>query len=236
MTSKSLIITLIVSLGLSLGGGGYVGYELHQTNKELVDSKNAIKEIRKLYVDIPQQATVKVVSLAGQGHGSGSILTNSGIISTAKHVADLEKNGKLKIKLPNGQEYIASVIQKSATDDIALLKIDNLANTILPVLPFVFDLPKQGDRLTLWGYAGSNPLLPKQLVYEKSYGSSRGETMLFNDVARPGDSGGPIVNSQNEVVGVVVAMIVGGKGGSLGVSMSKIQNFTCVNTGELCPA
>lgn len=151
-------------------------------------------------------ATVVQLSALDKSFGSGSIVSEDGYIITAAHVAELFKNNKpMFIHTTDGRTLTGHVVAVSKKCDVAIVKADNA--TDLPVLPISGAPIRVGEPLTIWGYSGGR-LAPKYVKFEgyiNAYGSFGKDDMLLSTGIQPGDSGGPIVNSDGVQVGLGVA-------------------------------
>jgi serine protease Do len=148
------------------------------------------------------------------GYGSGVIISADGYIITNNHV--IEDADNIEVTLNNNKTYTAEVIGRDATTDIALLKIKEVN------LPFI----KYGDsdnlRLGEWVLAVGNPFNLTSSVTAgivSAKGRSLGllqdqsqvpgiESFIQTDAAlNPGNSGGALVNTNAELVGITSAII-----------------------------
>ncbi|MFA5704224.1 MAG: DegQ family serine endoprotease [Advenella sp.] len=153
-----------------------------------------------------------------RGVGSGFIISDDGYIITNNHV--ISGASKILVTLNNGKEYTAKVIGSDQRTDIALLKIDSDGK--LPTL-------KIGDSDTLkkgqWVLAIGSPFGLDSTVTSgivSAINRDTGEYLPFiqTDVAvNPGNSGGPLINLNGEVVGVN-SQIISQSGGFMGISLS----------------
>lgn len=144
--------------------------------------------------------------------GSGFLISEDGYILTNHHVIETaaEKGLTVRVMLRSGEEYAADIVGSDAAGDVALLK------TAAEGLPFVrlgsFEETQVGDAV----YAVGNPL--GELTYtmtagivsarERSVPISSGVSvdMFQIDAAiNSGNSGGPVVNSRGQVVGIASA-------------------------------
>lgn len=146
------------------------------------------------------------------GAGSGVIISTDGYIITNNHVID--GADELEVTLNDNRKFAAKVIGTDPTTDIALIKID--AND-LPTIPF-------GDSEKLkvgeWVLAVGNPFnltstVTAGIVSAKSRGNigaggrdrSKIESFIQTDAAvNPGNSGGALVNTKGELVGINTAI------------------------------
>ena len=142
------------------------------------------------------------------GTGSGVIISADGYIVTNNHVID--NASAIEITLNNKKKYEAELIGADATNDIALLKID--AEIDLPYTPFTnSDNVKIGE----WVLAVGNPYnltstVTAGIVSAKGRdleGNVNIESFIQTDAAvNPGNSGGALVNTRGELVGINTAI------------------------------
>ncbi|QNM86793.1 trypsin-like peptidase domain-containing protein [Polaribacter pectinis] len=142
------------------------------------------------------------------GTGSGVIISADGYIITNNHVIDNATN--LQITLNNQKKYPAELIGTDPNNDIALLKID--ADFDLPYIPFAnSDSVKIGE----WVLAVGNPYnltstVTAGIVSAKGRdleGNRNIESFIQTDAAvNPGNSGGALVNTRGELVGINTAI------------------------------
>ena len=142
------------------------------------------------------------------GTGSGVIISSDGYIVTNNHVIDGATD--LEITLNNRKKYKAILIGTDSKNDISLLKID--AEEILPYIPF-----SDSDNLNIgeWVLAVGNPYnltstVTAGIVSAKGrdlQGNYSTDSFIQTDAAvNPGNSGGALVNSRGELVGINTAI------------------------------
>jgi Do/DeqQ family serine protease len=145
-----------------------------------------------------------------EGAGSGVIISSDGYIVTNNHVIDNSK--EIEVVLNNKKSYPAKVVGADPNTDIALLKIDE---SNLPVVLFGdSDSLKVGE----WVLAVGNPFnltstVTAGIVSAKARGINilnaplRIESFIQTDAAvNPGNSGGALVNTKGELVGINTAI------------------------------
>ena len=142
------------------------------------------------------------------GTGSGVIISSDGYIVTNNHVID--GASELEITLNNRKKYKAILIGTDKKNDIALLKIE--ATDPLPYIPFSdSDTIKIGE----WVLAVGNPYnltstVTAGIVSAKGrdlQGNSATDSFIQTDAAvNPGNSGGALVNTRGELVGINTAI------------------------------
>lgn len=152
-----------------------------------------------------------------RGIGSGFILSDDGYVLTNNHVVD-NANG-IFVTMTNGKEYKAKVIGTDARTDIALLKID--AKDLKPLPIGDSDKLKKGQ----WVLAIGSPFGLDSTVTAgivSAINRDTGDYLPFiqTDVAvNPGNSGGPLINLQGQVVGIN-SQIISRSGGFMGISLA----------------
>ena len=152
--------------------------------------------------------------------GSGFIISEEGHIVSNHHVVD--GADEVTVTLADRREFTAKVLGSDEGSDIALLKIDT--DDDLPVLEF-------GDSAQLkrgqWVYAIGSPFTLEQTVTAgivsgkgRSNAAQQYVPFIQSDVAiNRGNSGGPLLNMDGEVVGVN-SWILSSSGGYIGLSFS----------------
>jgi serine protease Do len=152
------------------------------------------------------------------GFGSGFIISDEGYILTNHHV--VEGATKLTVEMKNGDRYDATVIGADPSIDMALIKIEP-EGVSLPTLPL-------GDsermRVGEWVLAIGNPLgleytVTAGVVSAMGRDFSIGRTLggvanyIQTDAAiNKGNSGGPLLNANGQVVGINTAIFRGSLG------------------------
>lgn len=136
--------------------------------------------------------------------GSGFIVDRSGYIVTNAHV--VEDAARITVKLDSGEEFVARVVGTDDQTDIAILKID--ARRDLPFVTFGdSDKAEVGDWVLAMGSPfGLEKTVTAGIISQKQRQTP--STTLFQrfiqtDAAiNRGNSGGPLVNTEGEVIGV----------------------------------
>ncbi len=141
------------------------------------------------------------------GTGSGVLISTDGYIITNNHVID--NADEIEITLNNKKNYKATLVGTDATNDIALLKIEG---TTFESIPFG---NSDNVRVGEWVLAVGNPYnltstVTAGIVSAKGRdlkGNANIESFIQTDAAvNPGNSGGALVNTQGELIGINTAI------------------------------
>jgi len=160
------------------------------------------------------------------GTGSGVIISEDGYIVTNNHVINEAQD--IEITLNNRKTYKAKLIGTDSKMDIALLKVD--ADEKLPYAVFAdSDQVKVGE----WVLAVGNPYnlnstVTAGIVSAKARNLDSGGIQSFlqtDAVVNPGNSGGALVNTNGELVGINT-MISSNTGSYVGYSFAVPSNIT----------
>lgn len=201
-----------------------------------------IRQYRDSFFDDPffrQFFNNRSYSQKVKGLGSGFIISPDGYIVTNDHVAG--NATEITVTMTNGKHYKATVVGSDPVTDICLLKVD------ASDLPYEI-LGNSGDvMIGEWVIALGNPFglfeINDKPTVTVGVISSTGMNlepinnryyinMLQTDAAiNGGNSGGPLVNSEGQVIGMNTLIFTGGDGsqGSIGlgfaIPIDKIKNI-----------
>ncbi len=161
------------------------------------------------------------------GTGSGVIISEDGYIVTNNHV--IENSKELEVVLNNNKSYPAQLVGADSNTDIALLKID--ADEKLPYIAFGdSDAVQIGE----WVLAVGNPFnltstVTAGIVSAKSrdlseYDASNQSFIQTDAAVNPGNSGGALVNTRGELIGINTA-ITSQTGSFIGYSFAVPSNI-----------
>ncbi|WP_350285525.1 trypsin-like peptidase domain-containing protein [uncultured Croceitalea sp.] len=159
------------------------------------------------------------------GTGSGVIISADGYIVTNNHV--IAKSNELEVTLNNNKTYDAEIVGADPSSDIALLKID--AEEALPYLAFG---DSDGTKIGEWVLAVGNPFNLTSTVTAgivsakaRSISARSNQSFIQTDAAvNPGNSGGALVNTNGELIGINTA-ITSQTGSYVGYSFAVPSNI-----------
>ena len=167
------------------------------------DTRALFKKSRPATVQIEQIGEAVGGQVRG-GLGTGFLISGDGQIMTAYHVVDQAQ--LIRVKTLNGKLYRARVTAFDNAADVALLKID--APSILPFLNLANRTARVGEDVLAIGNSGGDFLQARtgrllRLGARAGQADFPQNTFEMSAPLAPGDSGGPILNTQGEVMGVV---------------------------------
>jgi S1-C subfamily serine protease len=175
-------------------------------------SAATVARIDSAVVDI----TANTADGQGEVAGTGMIITSNGEVLTNNHVIDDTVNIRAQID-GTGTVYTVKVIGYDASDDVALVQLENASG--LQTVPLGDSSAlTPGDSITVLGNAegkGGTPAevtgtvsdLNQQITASDDSGDTETLTGMIevNAPIVPGDSGGPEVNSGGKVIGMTTA-------------------------------
>jgi S1-C subfamily serine protease len=187
----------------------------------------AVDKIKNAVVKIDVYKTQKG-KLRPAGSGSGFIFSSDGLIFTNSHVVNGAE--KIMVSLLNENEIEANLIGEDPDTDLAILKIyadgysvAKLGNASdLQIGQFVIAIGNPfGYQHTVT--AGVVSALGRSLRTQSGH---LVDNVIQSDAAlNPGNSGGPMINTDGEVVGVNTAMINGAQGLSFSVDVNTAKEI-----------
>lgn len=181
--------------------------------------------------------SIKAVSESGGDTGTGIVLNSEGLILTNNHVISDGVSLTVSPGKSTNVNRPATVVGADANSDLALIKVDPSGLGLVPLKLVSSSSVQVGDSV----YAIGNPYgldetLTKGIVsaLDREIGAPNGAPIkgaIQTDAAlNPGNSGGPLLNAQGEVIGVNsqiasdASSAGGGQPGSTGVGFAISSN------------
>ena len=148
-----------------------------------------------------------------EGIGTGVVIVDNGTILTNYHVVQRAK--RIKVMFHDGEESPAEVVSVDAANDLAVLRAKSIPDDLqAATLRSTADL-RPGDQVLTVGFPfGIGPSVSSGVVsgLQREYRSPDGQQVIsnliqFDAAANPGNSGGPLLTLEGEVVGIVTAIL-----------------------------
>lgn len=170
-------------------------------------------------------SVVKIVS--GSSQGTGFFFSNNNLILTNRHVVGGNGKRETQIELADGRTMTAKTIYVSRSDDFAVLEpISQLNVRPLPICYATY--PVAGEEVVALGSPrGLANTVTRGIVSavrktgdEFKSVAPAGATIIQTDASvNPGNSGGPLVNKNGEVIGIVTFKKVAAEGLNFAISI-----------------
>src|SRR5690349_9185498 len=218
---RGLIVTGAIALAAGATAGGLIGSSHGLTASTMTAASRTPLSASQIAQRV-DPALVDIVSTEGaQGAaaaGTGIVLTSNGTVLTNNHVI----RGATSIKVTdvgNGRTYTAKVVGYDATKDVAVIQLQNASGLTTANLGDSSSV-QTGDSVTALGNAGGKGGTPSvatgavtalnQSITASDEGSGANSEQLTglietNADIQPGDSGGALVNSYGQVIGMNTA-------------------------------
>jgi S1-C subfamily serine protease len=144
--------------------------------------------------------------------GTGVVIVDKGVILTNLHVVRSAET--LKVTFADGLESGATIIGTQPENDLAVLQAHTIPDDLAAAtMRSTADLAP-GDQVVAVGYPfGIGPSVSSGVIsgLNRSFRSPEGKQMMtnliqFDAAANPGNSGGPLVTLDGEVIGIVSAI------------------------------
>ncbi|WP_448855868.1 S1C family serine protease [Corynebacterium camporealensis] len=202
---------------------------------------------------LPAVVSIEAASYTSSATGSGSIISPDGYVLTNHHVvAGAEDGGQLRVTMNDGQKHEADFVASDANTDTAVIKIRDVQD--LPNLQFgdSTEVAVGQEVVAVGSPLGLNATVTSGIVSAKNRpvraAQDGGESSLIDAIqtdaaVNPGNSGGPLVDMEGNLVGMnsmIASLSQGGtEAGSIGLGFAIPSNFAkrmadqLINSGEV---
>jgi S1-C subfamily serine protease len=145
--------------------------------------------------------------------GTGVVIVDTGVILTNLHVVNGAKT--VKVTFADGTESVAEVVGERPEHDLAVLQAKELPDDLIPATMRSTNGLRPGDPVLAVGFPfGIGPSASAGVIsgLKREYRSASGKRILsnliqFDAAANPGNSGGPLVTVEGEVIGIVTGLL-----------------------------
>jgi S1-C subfamily serine protease len=216
MDQRDFDISFLDSSAISEGGGKAAQVE---TDERLLDvySQTVVDVVKQVgpsvvHVHVRHGDTGRTQSARrSEGTGSGLVVTPDGHIVTNSHV--VENAATVQISLPDGSSFQAEVVGQDKATDLALLRVSPTSNLPAARLGNSDQLQVGQIAIAIGNPYGFQNTVTAGVISAlgRSLRSRTGrliENVIQTDAAlNPGNSGGPLVDSNGRVIGINTAII-----------------------------
>lgn len=183
--------------------------------------------------DSPGVVAITVTTASGEDKGTGIVLNKEGLILTNDHVVEGATSIRVSVDGSSSKSTSAKLVGEEADSDLALIKVDPSGLGLKPLQLAGSSSVQVGDEV----YAIGNPYGLEETL-TKGIVSALGREITAPDGAKitgviqtdaalnPGNSGGPLLNSEGQVIGVNsqiasdASSVAGSQPGSTGVGFA----------------
>jgi S1-C subfamily serine protease len=145
---------------------------------------------------------------ARRGPPASGIALATDLVLTADHVVDPSREDSIRVGLPDGAEVGGSVVGRDPTTDLAILRI--ASGSLTPATPAQGD-PRVGSLALVVGRPGATPNASLGLITglagpaRTRRGGMLERFIQVDAVLYPGFSGGPLVDADGAVLGMITS-------------------------------
>ncbi|NEO85748.1 MAG: trypsin-like serine protease [Spirulina sp. SIO3F2] len=195
----------------------------------------ALNPDEQVRVRLYEQASPAVVTIqTAGGSGSGSIISEAGLVLTNEHVVRRTYRGRVEVLTAAGDRYPAQVIATDRTQDLAIVQI--FSQREFPTIPLGQGTTRVGQQV----YAIGSPFGLAGTLTTGILSRIAPNGDLQTDAAiNQGNSGGPLLNSQGDLIGVNKAIVTPSRG-NVGIGFATpvggVQAFLSQNQDAIAQA
>ena len=220
-----LALLLVISLSLRSAARKLTQNDINAAVLKTLETTILPSAAAKAY-DIISPSVVRVVGLgkekekgdkerkedADRSVGTGVVIVDKGVILTNLHVVQGAET--IKVTFADGLESIATITGVQPENDLAVLQAQKIPDDMIAAtMRSTADLAP-GDQVVAVGYPfGIGPSVSSGVIsgLHRTFRSPEGKQQItnliqFDAAANPGNSGGPLVTMDGEVIGIVTAI------------------------------
>ncbi|MGI3785468.1 MAG: S1C family serine protease [Janthinobacterium lividum] len=199
-------IAVIAALAFRLGSSSAASQSTSPSPTPTPEPTATPLPVPELYTRVVP--SVVLITTSKGALGSGTVVTDTGTILTANHV--ISGGGRLTVVFADGTRAAAEVASANPKNDTAMLEPQKLPEVVVPAalgggVAVGSDVVAMGNPLGLQDSTTSGIVSGLNRTSKTTAGSIRG-LIQFDAAVNPGSSGGPLLNDQGLVIGVVVSI------------------------------
>jgi S1-C subfamily serine protease len=212
----ALAAVLLAGLGLFLIPSEPAPLVVEEPPQKEMTAADAYEKIRGSVVMVrgsPYDGTEEVETNGSDSTGTGVVIVDSGIILTNLHVVDGAK--RIRVVFADGMEAAAELVGARPEHDLAVLKALSVPDDLEPATMRSTGGLRPGEPVVAVGFPfGIGPSASAGVIsgLGREYRSAEGKRILtnliqFDAAVNPGNSGGPLVTNEGEVIGIVTGLL-----------------------------
>jgi S1-C subfamily serine protease len=240
------VVLAAVAAGCGLGAGVYAALDpgntqtvIRETAAEPVAATSTTNSVNSVYratrdavVEITVTGAAEPTPFGGEeqqrGQGSGFVIDEEGHVVTNQHVVDDAQS--LNVTMRDGSRYTATVVGSDPSTDLAVIKVNAPASKLTPLELGDSSAVRVGDAVIAIGSpfgldgtvtTGIVSALSREVEAPNNFAID--DTIQTDAAINHGNSGGPLLNTRGEVIGVN-AQIRSESGGNDGVGFAIPSN------------
>lgn len=171
--------------------------------REVENIKNSQRAIIKGITGNNTKSLPKTDYNPGNFSGTGFVISSDGYLVTSYHVV----NGADSVFIENqaGQRYRVKSIYRDQTHDLAILKIADETFTSFGNLPYAFKSSESdlGEKVYTLGYPREDMVFGEGSLSSRSGFEGDTTSYQISIPVNPGNSGGPLLDNQGNLIGVI---------------------------------
>jgi len=199
----------LVSLTLTGVMNKYNGQVDKSEITQLVDKINntakKVDDIKDKLNNNPQTSPKKTVP-TGDFRATGFLIDGNGYIVTNAHVVK-KMNAAIYVENNKGQYYNVKAVYTDNTSDLAILKIVDTSFRTITNLPYSIRKTNSdlGEQLFTLGFPRNEIVYSEGYLSAKSGNDGDSTAYQISVSVNPGNSGGPVLNKNGEIVGIITS-------------------------------
>jgi serine protease Do len=193
-----ITLGLMVTLTKKYSNEGYQSLvkELNKTNREVSKLKTNNSTLPAAGIKPEPKVDFR---------GTGFLIDGKGYLVTNAHVINRMKN--IYVENSKGDYFSASSIYTDNNVDLAILKINDTSYKTITNLPYSIKRANSdlGEQFFTLGFPRNEIVYGEGYVSAKSGNDGDSTAYQLTVSANPGNSGGPVINRNGEIIGIITA-------------------------------